>query len=173
MLALRRLRFVIVFSMQFTTSKEFARMQRLNLRIVCLIAVLAGMLGFTSIASAAWRPYLAHGTAQFVSPTDFIGQGDATHLNHYTEAGSVAFAPTSNPDVLRVTGTTSYTATNGDRLDAQVYGTLNTATGAVRATLIYVGGTGRFDHAWGVSRLSGQMGPNNSMAVTVIGLINF
>ncbi len=150
-------------------------MHRLTLRIICLVAVLSGMLAFSSSASAAWRPYFAHGTAQFTSspPSAFIGQGQALYLHHYTEAGSVTFTPTADPVVLHAAGTTSYTASNGDRLDAQISGTLNLATGAVRATLIYVGGTGRFDDAVGASWLTGQMQPDGSLVVTAIGLINF
>ncbi len=148
-------------------------MKCLSVRAMFAAVVLAAVLSFTSHASAAVRFYQANGTAQFVSPTDFIGSGLSTVLGQYTEAGSVAFTPTDDPAVLRVTGTTSYTASNGDRLDAQVRGTLNIETGAVRAMIFYVGGTGQFDDARGVSRLNGQMYPDHSIVVTVVGVIKF
>lgn len=148
-------------------------MNRFALRIVCFALALASTLAVTGRASAAARPYFARGTAHFVSPSDFVGAGLATYLGHYDEAGSVAFTPTGNPDVLHVEGSNSYTAANGDRLDAHISGSLNTATGAISATIHYVGGTGRFDDASGQSALAGQMLPNGTIRVTVIGLIDF
>ena len=148
-------------------------MHRLTLRVICLVAVLAGMLAFTSSASAAIRPYFATGTAQFVSLTDFVGVGLATHLGHYIEEGNVAFAPTSIPGVLQVTGTNSYFAANGDRLDAEVSGTLNQNTGAIHATITYVGGTGRFEDASGQSTLAGQIQLDGTIHVTVVGVIDY
>jgi hypothetical protein len=108
-----------------------------------------------------------------VSPTDFVGSGLATHLGSYAEVGSVAFIPTSDPTVLQVVGTNAYFAANGDRLDGQVSGTLNLATGVIIATITYVGGTGRFDEASGQSSLAGQMDLNGTIHVTVIGLIYY
>ena len=148
-------------------------MRCISVRAMFAAVVLAAVLSFTSHASAAVRFYQAQGTAQFVSPTDFIGAGLSTVLGQYTEVGSVAFTPTDDPAVLRVTGTTAYTALNGDSLDAQVHGTLNLETGKVRAMLFYVGGTGEFEDARGVSRLNGQMYPDNSIVVTVIGVVRF
>jgi len=148
-------------------------MNRFTARFVVFVLALAGTLGLTSHASAAVRPYFAHGVAHFVNSADFVGTGHATYLGLYTEGGSVTLTPTGNPVVMQVTGTTAYFAANGDRLDAQVSGTLNLATGAIGATITYVGGTGRFDDATGQSSLVGQMAPDGTMSVTVIGLINY
>ena len=148
-------------------------MNRFAACVVGLVLALAVTLAFPSSASAAARAHFATGTAHFVSPTDFVGAGLATHLGLYSEQGSVAFTPTGNPDVLQVTGTTAYFAANGNRLDAQVNGTLNIATGAVSATITYVGGTGRFDDASGQTTLAGQMDPNGTIHVTVIGVIDY
>ena len=124
-------------------------------------------------AAAALRPYFAVGSAQFTGPNTFIGTGIATHLGPYTEAGTVSFAPTSNPDVLAVTGTADYTAANGSVLHANVSGELNTATGVVTATLTYDGGIGRFADATGSSQLTGQLYPDGSITVTVSGSVDF
>ena len=148
-------------------------MNRFAACVVGFVLALAVTLAFPGSASAAARAHFATGTAHFVSPTDFVGSGLATHLGLYAEEGSVAFTSTSNPDVLQVTGTTAYFAANGDRLDAQVSGTLNTATGVISATITYVGGTGRFDDASGQSSLAGQMEPDGTIHVTVIGLIDY
>jgi hypothetical protein len=50
---------------------------------------------------------------------------------------------------------------------------LNRATGAITATVTYVGGTGRFTNATGVSSLVGQMLPNGTITVAVNGSINY
>ena len=148
-------------------------MNRFAACIVGFVLALAGTLAFPVSASAAMRPYFATGTAHFVNPTDFVGSGQATHLGQYAEEGSVALTPTSNPAVFQVAGAIAYFAANGSRLDAQVSGTLNLATGAVSATITYVGGTGRFDDATGQSTLAGQMDANGTISVTVVGLIDY
>ncbi|HEX5053701.1 MAG TPA: hypothetical protein VFZ65_18115 [Planctomycetota bacterium] len=142
-------------------------------RLVAVLCVAATSLAFTGSPSPHARPYSAHGTAQFVSPTDFVGSGQATHLGNYSEVGSVAFAPTGNPAVLAVSGSTIYTAANGDDLHAHVDGTLDVSTGMVAATLTYVGGTGRFANASGSSNLAGQMQGGGALAVAVAGSISY
>src|SRR4051794_27062886 len=114
---------------------------------VLLIAV--GALALPSRASADERPHFARGSAQFVSPTDFVGTGQATHLGRYTEVGSASFSPTDDPTVLHIDAWAVYTAANGDQLYAVFTGSLNGLTGAITATVTYVGGTGRFDDASG------------------------
>src|SRR5204862_8300827 len=124
-------------------------------------------------AAADSRPYSARGTAQFVSPTEFVGSGEATHLGGYSEAGTVSFTPTSDPTVLHVEGSIVYTAANGDELHANISGELNAATGAVVASVTYVGGTGRFAAATGSSGLSGQLGAGGAITVSVSGSIDY
>ena len=139
------------------------------LGIVCALVALVA----TSAALAATRAYSARGTAQFVSPTEFVGSGEATHLGRYSEAGTVAFTPTADPNVLHIDGSITYTAANGDELDATASGELNLSTGAITATLTYTGGTGRFASAGGSSTLTGQLGAGGSISVTVDGTIDF
>jgi hypothetical protein len=138
---------------------------------VLLVAV--GLLALPVRAAAEDRPHSSGGTAQFVSPTDFVGAGHATHLGVYTEVGSVAFSPTDDPAVFQVDGWATYTAANGDQLDAIVTGHLNGATGAITATLTYVGGTGRFADAGGSATLSGQLLPDGTISVAVAGTIDY
>jgi len=141
-----------------------------TLSVAC---VLISSLAVPDRAAAESRAYSARGTAQFVSPTDFIGSGEATHLGHYSEAGTVSFTPTNDPAVLHVEGSIVYTAANGDELHANVSGELNAETGAVSATISYVGGTGRFSTATGSSSLSGQLGAGGSISVSVKGTIDY
>jgi hypothetical protein len=124
--------------------------------------------------AAASRPHSASGTAQFVSPTEFVGSGQATHLGRYTEAGQVSFSPTSDPNVLHVDAAVVYTAADGDELHANIAGTLNTHTGVISATVTYVdGGSGRFASASGSATLAGQLGPGGAISVSVAGSIDY
>lgn len=139
----------------------------------CVVMIVLALVLLPSEAAAAVRAFSSRGTAQFVSPTDFVGSGNATHLGAYTEAGSLAFAPSAEPGVLDVTGTIVYTAANGDELHASVAGHLNLLTGAVDAALTYTGGTGRFSHASGASTLTGQLGAGGTISVRVRGGIDY
>jgi len=148
-------------------------MNRIASSFFSIVCALACLLTVCDRADAAVRPHASRGTAQFVSPTDFIGAGHATHLGRYTEVGSVAFSPTPNPAVLGVTGSMVYTAANGDALNAAINGELNGLTGAITATLTYTGGTGRFDSASGSASLAGQMLPDGTISVAVRGTIDY
>ena len=138
-----------------------------------LLSRFVAVLALSTAAFASTVPYRAHGSAQFTGPNDFVGAGTATYLGRYTEAGHVAFAPTSDPVVLAVDGSVTYTAANGDELHALLVGTLNGATGEIDATATYVGGTGRFAAAAGSSHLAGQMLGGGAVAAVVAGNIDF
>ena len=118
-----------------------------------VLTLLALMLcGWLAPARAESRPHKWRATGQFVSANDFVGEGKATHLGRFREAGSVQFAPTDDPAVLQFEGTNIYTAANGDELHAVISaGRLNLQTGAGAATVIFVGGTGRFADATGTA----------------------
>ena len=139
--------------------------------VVVLVAV--GVLALSASASAEERPHKSGGTAQFVSPNDFVGFGEATHLGRYTEVGNAQFSPTDDPTVLRVDALSVYTAANGDQLYATITGRLDLLTGAITATVTYVGGTGRFVAADGSATLSGQLLPGGTISVAVVGTIDY
>jgi hypothetical protein len=144
-----------------------------SLRPAGALLVATVLLALPDRASAGERPHFLRGTAQFVSPTDFVGSGEATHLGRYTEAGSAQFSPTADPTVLRVDAWTVLTAANGDQLFETVTGELDLLTGAITATVTYVGGTGRFADASGSAALSAQMLPGGAIAVAVEGTIDY
>jgi len=148
-------------------------MNRFVSLLISVVCAAISLLAFPDRAAAEARPYSSEGTAQFVSPTDFVGAGLAAHLGLYSEAGSVSFSPTSNPAVLHVDGSVVYTAANGDELHAVITGELNGLTGAITATVSYVGGTGRFADASGSASLAGQLRPNGTISVTVRGTIDY
>ena len=60
-----------------------------------------------------------------------------------------------------------------ERGTAAVTGELNGLTGAIAATVSYVGGTGRFAAASGSASLAGQLGAGGTISVTVSGTIDF
>jgi hypothetical protein len=124
-------------------------------------------------ASAAERPHKLRGTGQFVSATDFVGEGHATHLGHFDEVGSAQFLPTGEPGVLQVEGWAIHTASNGDQLFEVIAGQLNLLTGTGTATVTYVGGTGRFADAGGTATLSFQVFPDGTFAVAGKGTIDY
>jgi hypothetical protein len=144
-----------------------------SLRPLVVLVAMSGILALSTRASAEERQHLSRGTAQFLSGTEFVGSGHATHLGNYTETGNVTFSPTDVPGILRIDGEVVYTAANGDQLYANVIGHLNGETGAITATITYVGGTGRFGDAAGSATLLGQILPGGAISVTVTGTIDY
>ena len=142
-------------------------------RPFALVLAAVGVLALSAPAQAEERPHVSRGTAQFVSPTDFVGEGHATHLGRYTEVGRVSFSPTADPTVLQIDAWATYTAANGDELYAVFTGHLNGLTGAITATVEYVGGTGRFADATGSANLTGQLLPGGAVSVAVAGTIDY
>ena len=142
-------------------------------RPFALVLAAVGVLALSAQAQAQERPHVSRGTAQFVSPTDFVGSGHATHLGRYTEVGSASFSPTADPTVFQIDGWVILTAANGDQLYELVNGYLNGLTGAITATVTYVGGTGRFADATGTATLSGQLLGGGSIEVAVKGTIDY
>jgi hypothetical protein len=144
-----------------------------SLRPVVVVLVATGLLTVTTSASAEDRPHFLRGTAQFVSPTDFVGSGHATHLGKYTEAGSAQFSPTDDPFVLAIDAWVVLTAADGDQLYETITGELDVLTGEITGTVTYVGGTGRFADADGSAALAGQMLPGGKVSVAVEGTIDY
>jgi hypothetical protein len=138
-----------------------------------LVLAAVAVLAPADPAQAVQRPYVSRGTAHFVNANDFVGAGTATYLGLYDEAGSVQFSPTADPTVLHLDASSTYTAANGDRLYAVFTGQLNGVTGAITATVTYVGGTGRFTNATGTATLAAQLLPGGSLEVAVKGTIDY
>ena len=145
----------------------------LSWRPFALVLATVCVLAFATPAQAVERPHVLRGTAHFVNANDFVGAGSATHLGAYNEVGSAQFSPTADPTVLQVDASSTYTAANGDKLYAVFTGHLNGVTGAITATVTYVGGTGRFTDASGAATLSAQVLPGGSIKVAVKGTIDY
>lgn len=142
-------------------------------RAYALVLSAVGLLALIAPARAATRPHDSRGSAQFVNANDFVGEGTATHLGRYEEVGGVQLSPTPDPTVFLVEAWATYTAANGDQLYAVMTGTLDGDTGAISATVTYVGGTGRFTSASGTAALSGRLFPDGSIDVDVEGTIDY
>ena len=142
-------------------------------RPFALVLAAVGVLALSAPAQAEERPYVSRGTAQFVNANDFVGAGKATHLGHYNEVGSAQFSPTADPTVFQIDAWAIYTAANGDQLYAVFTGHLNGLTGAIAATVTYVGGTGRFADATGSASLAAQILPGGSIEVAIKGTIDY
>ena len=145
----------------------------LSRRPYTLVLAAVVLLALVSPAQAGTRPHDSRGSAQFVNANDFVGGGTATHLGRYDEVGSVQISPTPDPTVFLVDAWATYTAANGDQLYAVMTGHLDGDTGAISATVTYVGGTGRFTSASGTATLSAQLFPDGSIEVAVEGTINY
>jgi polyvinyl alcohol dehydrogenase (cytochrome) len=119
-------------------------------------------------------PFVGRGSGQFVDANGgFVAHGVATHLGAFTHFGTLAFAPTDDPAVFTISGTTVYEAANGDRLYASLTGTLNVQTGVGSGTDTWVGGTGRFADAHGTADLTAEVFPNGSFVFMLDGFIAF
>lgn len=140
--------------------------------VLTVLSVLT-VFSLSSSAQARERPLFSRGTAQFVTPNDFVGAGRATHLGRYSEVGNAQFSPTDDPTVFKVDARSTYTAANGDQLYAVFTGYLNGVTGTINATVTYEGGTGRFANASGTALLIGQTLPDGTLTVSVRGTINY
>lgn len=124
-------------------------------------------------AQARERRHSARGVGQFVSPTEFISEGNATHLGRFHEVGGVQFTPTADPVVVHIDGWAIHTAANGEQLFEVISGELNLQTGAGAATMTYVGGTGRFANATGSARFSLQLLGDGAFKYAGAGVIDY
>src|SRR5262245_60309173 len=95
---------------------------------------LGAILVAAGTVPAEERPHTMSGTGQFVSATDFVSEGIATHLGRFHEAGSVQFSPTESPTVFQIDGWAIHTAANGDQVYELISGQLDLLTGAGTAT---------------------------------------
>ena len=134
---------------------------------------LGAILVAAGTVSAEERPHKMSGTGQFVSATDFVSEGIATHLGRFHEAGSVQFSPTESPTVVQLDGWAIHTAANGDQVYELISGQLDLLTGAGTATATYVGGTGRFANAKGSATISVQLLAGGAYEFTGEGTIDY
>ena len=103
---------------------------------------------------------------------DFAAAGEATHLGHWTNTGTIAFDPI-DPVTLVASGDVTFVAANGDELWMEFDGVLDLTTGLGTGTFVIVGGTGRFAGATGLTDLEIIQAPDGRFAFTLDGTIDY
>src|SRR5262249_34190343 len=123
-------------------------------------------------SSAAARPMKGQGTGSFTdAPRGLLATGTPTHPGNFTHHRTLIPTPTPAPAVFLISGRTTYEAANGDKLCADLSGTLNVLTGVAIGTDTWVGSdsTGRFAGASGSVNVTAQLLPDGSFTFTLDG----
>ena len=135
---------------------------------VGLMLVAVSALANPAGASAEERGYHLRGTAALDASGNVVGVGHAAHLGNYTEVGHVTFLEEpGQPE-----GWAIFTNQNGDQLRETFTGQVN-LDGTISGTVTFTGGTGRFEFASGTASLAAQFLPDGTIAVVVVGTIDY
>lgn len=131
--------------------------------------------------SAVERPFALNGSGVVTVITDEsgnlvgalpTGSGTATYLGQWTVSGTVKYTPVNG--VLKSSGDATLTASNGDKLNFQIDGTLDPVAGVDQGLFHFVGGTGRFEGASGDANFLVSINPTTGgFDLTVVGKINY
>ena len=145
-----------------------------------VMAIIFLLLGSIPV-SAVERPFALNGSGVVTLITDEsgnlvgalpTGSGTATHLGQWTVTGAVKYTPVNG--VLKSSGDATLTASNGDKLNFQIDGTLDPVAGVDQGLFHFVGGTGRFEGASGDANFLVSINPTTGgFDLTVVGKINY
>ena len=126
----------------------------MNRYLKALVFALAVLLLGSFPALAGERPFRLN-VSGTVTNGVVSASGHATHLGLFNETGELSFVPDpNNPTLLLVTGSVTFTAANGDQLDALIEdAVLDVTTGQAAGIFRFIGGTGRFADASGTGDL--------------------
>ena len=148
--------------------------------ISTVMAIIFLLLGSIRV-SAVERPFALNGSGVVTLITDGsgnlvgalpTGSGTATHLGQWTVTGAVKYTPVNG--VLKSSGDATLTASNGDKLNFQIDGTLDPVAGMDQGLFHFVGGTGRFEGASGDANFLVSINPTTGgFDLTVVGKINY
>jgi hypothetical protein len=141
-----------------------------------LVLMMAFLLLGSLSASAAERPFSLQGSGTVAQDGTINASGRATHLGLFSEAGVLSLAPDpSNPTLLIATGSATFTAANGDQLDALIEdGSLDLTTGIGNGVYRFVGGTGRFAGASGIGNfVVTQNLATGAFEITAVGSLSY
>ncbi len=147
----------------------------MNRSINALILALAVLLLGSFPAQAGERPFRLNG-AGTVANGVISASGQATHLGLFTETGELTLVPDpNNPTRLLASGSGTFTAANGDQLEALIEdGALDIATGEATGVFRFIGGTGRFADASGTGNfVISQNLVTGAFEITAVGTINY
>jgi hypothetical protein len=140
-----------------------------------LVLMLAFLLLGSLSASAAERPFSLQGSGTVINGI-ISSSGRATHLGLFSEAGELNLSPDpNNPTLLIATGNATFTAANGDQLDAVIEdGSLDLTTAIGTGVFRFVGGTGRFEGATGTGNFVVlQNFATGAFEINAVGSLNY
>jgi hypothetical protein len=158
--------------------KRRSLMKRLFNRFINMLTI-ALLLGAIPVA-AIERPFALSGRGvATITPGEggvllgtVTGSGTATHLGSWTTVGSLTFTPDNG--LLRSHGYATITAANGDKLEMEVQGALDPATGTDQGIFTFIGGTGRFADVSGSADFVVSLDPvTGGFELTMVGRINY
>ncbi|HJT28358.1 MAG TPA: hypothetical protein VJ784_13185, partial [Pyrinomonadaceae bacterium] len=136
-------------------------------KIHALMLMIFMFAGTTIPVSAVERPFALSGTGVATLITDEsgapigaipTGSGTATHLGQWTVSGNVKYTRDEN-GMFHSSGEASLIASNGDRLNFQIEGILDTTAFVDQGVFRFVGGTGRFENATGEANFVVNINP--------------
>jgi hypothetical protein len=79
------------------------------------------------------------------------GEGTATHLGAITVQRVATLTATDTPGIFDFEGDATLTSASGDQLTTEIHGTFNANIGHAELVYEWTGGTGRFEHATGLT----------------------
>jgi hypothetical protein len=135
------------------------------------------LVAFAIPGAAVERPFKLQGTTAVIgnpfAPEGAVmeGNGTATHLGHWTNAGPIFFDGSGGPS-FPATGIAHFTAANGDQLEVLLTGAIDASLVAT-ATYHIVGGTGRFAGASGYGDFLAEPNPNGTLSYRATGTIDY
>lgn len=145
------------------------------------ISAAAGLMALPAVAGRDTTPFKGQASGQAtqitanVSTATLSGTGEASHLGRYTVTGTLSV----DYSTLQATGTTTFTAANGDTLNADITGTAAKVSDSptdhaykVSGTLTITGGTGRFAGQTGAATFSGLSPQGGKFNITFKGALN-
>lgn len=156
-------------------------MQRM-LQFILLLIVL--IFNAVQPAMAVERPFNLTGAGNLQLIADANGnpssglltaKGTATHLGTWIQLGTLSLTPKPDtPTVIIANGDSTFTGADGDELQAQLDGELDTTTGIATGTFAFNGGTGRFNEAKGSANFQVTQDLNSgAFEVTANGTIDY
>ena len=153
---------IVLFPLrETTTNRKDNLMKRFLSKFGTHLMVLALIGAMFPTAFAAPRPFhlVEHGqiSATPRDPSGTVldvvasGSGTATHLGAITVERTATLTATDTPGIFDYKGEAILTAAPGEKLTTEIEGTFNGVTGHADLVYEWTGGTGRFEHATGVT----------------------
>jgi hypothetical protein len=132
-------------------SKFASSLMALSLLAVMCVTVFAGVRPFHLVEHGQISATPREGTGGAILDVVANGTGTATHLGAITVQRTATLTATGTPGIFDFEGDAALTSASGDQLFTEIHGTFNANTGHADLVYEWTGGTGRFEHATGVT----------------------